>query len=158
MTNGVLAFVALAINPIGGLAVAIPFAVFKLHQPAWLAWLVGLPFAYVQVLVVDFFWERLIRWTWWRGFIERRRSPRVERLVHAKGSFWLTAVFSPFIGPWLVMAFMRYAQVPQRRVALPLLIGLMWTGGIVAIGCSVPGWFHRHNEPVTVAGMATSSH
>lgn len=135
MLGGDLAFAALALNPIGGLTAAIPFGVFKLHQPAWLLWMVGMPLAYVQVIAVDVFWSQLVRWPWWNGFLARRRSPRVERLVNSNGSFWLTALLSPFIGPWLVMAFMRYAQVPHRRVALPLFLGLAWNSGAVALGC-----------------------
>ena len=66
---------------------------------------------------------------------ERRRSPRVERLVAARGGFWLTLVLAPLIGPWLVMAFMRYAQVPQRRVALPILLGILGSASFVALAC-----------------------
>ena len=142
MLVGALSFVALAINPIGGLLVAIPFAVFKLHHPSWLAWVAGVPFAYVQVIVVDLFWSQLSRLRWWKGFLDKRRSPRVERLVSSGGSFWMTALISPLVGPWLVMAFMRYAQIPHRRVALPLLLGLVWSSGLVALGCALfPGHF-----------------
>jgi hypothetical protein len=33
------------------------------------------------------------------------------------------------------MAFMRYAQVPLRRVALPLFLGLLWNGSAIASVC-----------------------
>jgi xanthosine utilization system XapX-like protein len=128
-----LAFVAMAINPIGGLLIAIPFAVLKLDYPPWLALLAGVPLAYVQVLVIDLGWTTLARWPRWSSWLERRRSPRVNRLVESRGSFWLTLLLSPLIGPWLVMAFMRYARVPQRRVALPILLGLSWTGTLITL-------------------------
>ena len=145
MLAGALAFAVLAVNPVGGLTLAIPFAVFKLHQPAWLAYAVGLPLAYTQVLVVDLFWTQLIRLRWWSGFLARRRSPRVEKLVASRGSFWLTMLLSPMIGPWLVMALMRYAQVPHRKVALPIFLGFVWNAGAVALGCAwLPQLFHRY--------------
>ncbi len=130
MSPGDLAFVTLSINPIGGLLISIPFAVFKLGYPAWLAALAGIPLAYVQVIAVDLGWALLARIPGWHGFLERRRSPRVEKLLAARGGFWVTFVAAPLIGPWLVMAFMRYAQVPQRRVAVPILLG---------IGCAAMG-------------------
>jgi len=130
MSPGDLAFVTLSINPIGGILVSIPFAVFKLGYPAWLAALAGVPLAYVQVIAVDLGWTLLARIPAWHRFLERRRSPRVEKLLAARGGFWVTFVAAPLIGPWLVMAFMRYAQVPQRRVAVPILLGI----GCVAMG------------------------
>ncbi|MFI5297625.1 MAG: hypothetical protein ACHREM_05955 [Polyangiales bacterium] len=130
-------------NPIGGLIVAIPFGVFSLHYPAWLAWVIGVPLAYVQVVAIDVFWSQLVRLRWWRAFLERRRSPWVEKVVASKGGFWLTLVVSPLIGPWLVMAFMRYAQVRHRTVALPLFMGLAWSGGVLAFACAfLPRLFH----------------
>src|SRR5580698_11332937 len=128
---GEFGFVAMALNPIGGLALAIPFAVFELGYPPWVALLVGLPLAYVQVIVVDLSFDALQRWPWLRGWMERRQTPRVRRMVDSRGGFWVTAVFSPLVGAWLVMALMRYAGVPQRRVALPLMLGLAWTSGLV---------------------------
>ncbi len=136
VSSGAVAFVVLAINPIGGLMVAIPFAVLKLHWAAWLAIVTGVPLGYVQVLVVDGGWSLLCRLSWWQGFVERRRSPRIERLTASRGSFWLTVLLAPLVGPWLVMALLRYAQVPQRRVALPILLGLLWNGSALA-ACSV---------------------
>jgi hypothetical protein len=143
MLAGELAFAVLAVNPIGGLLVAIPFAIFELHWPAWLATLAGLPLSYVQVAVVDIFWSQLARIDWWRRFLERRRSPRVERLVATRG-FWMTTFLTPFIGPWLVMAFMRYAQVPQRKVALPICLGIAWSAGGLAGLCVVLPRLFQH--------------
>ncbi len=133
---GDYAFVTLAINPIGGLLVAIPFAVLKLGYPAWIAVVAGTPLAYVQVLVVDLGWTWLARIPGWHRFLERRRSPRVERLVAAQGGFWLTVLLAPLIGPWVVMAFMRYAHVPQRRVALPILLGISVGATAIGLACA----------------------
>jgi hypothetical protein len=134
MLGGHAAFIAMAINPVGGLLIAIPFAVFELDYPPWLALALGVPLAYVQVLVMDLAWSALTRVEWWNAWLERRRSPRVRRLVESRGSFWLTLLLAPLIGPWLVMAFMRYARVPQRQVALPILLGLSWTGTLITLG------------------------
>jgi hypothetical protein len=144
MSGGDLAFIALAANPVGGLLVAIPVAVFQLHYPAWIAALAGVPLAYLQVIAVDLAWSFLRQAAWWRNMLERRRSPRVERLLASRGGFWITFVAAPLIGPWLVMAFMRYACVPQRRVALPIVLALLCTAVSLAIACTViPGVFSQ---------------
>jgi hypothetical protein len=132
-----LAFALLAANPLGGLLVAIPFAVLKLHYPAWLAIAVGAPLAYLQVAVVDLSWSLLDGVPGWRRLLERRRSPRVARLVDSRGAFWITFFATPLLGPWLVMAFMRYAKVGQRRVALPILASLACTAAVLAGACAL---------------------
>jgi hypothetical protein len=88
------------------------------------------------VIAVDLAWNTLARASWWRGQLERRRNARVERLMASGGGFWITFVLAPTVGPWVVMAFLRYAQVPQRRVVAPILLALLTTATIVAIGCS----------------------
>jgi hypothetical protein len=138
--SGELAFVAMALNPIGGLAIAIPFAVFELGYSPWIALVAGLPLAYVQVIVVDLSFDLLLRWPWWRRWIERPKGPRIRKIVDSRGGFWVTAIFSPLVGAWLVMALMRYAGVPHRRVALPLFVGLVWTAGLVTAACA---WLPR---------------
>jgi hypothetical protein len=132
-----LAFALLAANPFGGLLVAIPFAILKLHYPTWLAIAVGTPLAYLQVVVVDAAWSLLARIPGWGRLLEKRRSPRVARLVASGGAFWLTFLATPLLGPWLVMAFMRYAQVGQRRVALPILASLACTAAALAWACAL---------------------
>jgi hypothetical protein len=130
-----LAFALLAANPFGGLLVAIPFAILKLHYPTWLAVVVGTPLAYLQVPVVDAAWSFLARFPAWCRLLERRRSPQVTRLLESRGAFWVTFLATPVLGPWLVMAFMRYAQVGQRRVALPILAALACTAAALAWVC-----------------------
>ena len=142
MNGGDVAFALLALNPFGGLLLAIPFAILRLHYSAPLALGLGIPLAYVQVVVVDLGWTHLDRVQLWRRLLERRRSARVERLMASGGAFFTTLVLAPILGPWLVMAFMRYARVPQRRVALPILLGLGWMSVLVAAGCLlVPRFF-----------------
>jgi hypothetical protein len=126
-------FYGLAINPIGGLFAAIPFAVLKLHYSAWRAVLIGVPLSYVQVIVIDGLWTLVSEAPALRRFLERQRSPRVERLVAARGGFWVTFLATPFIGPWVIMAFMRYAHVRQRTVALPMFLALAATGATIAV-------------------------
>jgi len=127
-----LTFALLAANPFGGLLIAVPFSVLELHYPAWLAIALGAALAYLQVPAIDLAWTTLSRIPWFCRFLERRRSPRVERLLAARGAFWVTFLATPFLGPWVVMAFMRYAHVRQRRVALPILSALACTAGVVA--------------------------
>jgi hypothetical protein len=135
--SGDLAFALLAANPFGGLLVAIPFAVLKLHYPAWVAATMGAPLAYLQVIVVDTSWSLLARIPAWQRLLERKRSPRVARLVASRGAFWITFIATPLLGPWLVMAFMRYAQVEQRRVALPIFASLACTAATLACACAI---------------------
>jgi hypothetical protein len=133
--HGDFAFILLAINPLGGLLIAIPMAVFTLGYPLWLAVAAGVPLAYVQVAVVDLFWEQLDRMVWWQRLLERQRSPRVERLMASPGAFWPIVVLTPLLGPWLIMACMRFARVPQRRVAPPILLGLTWIALLIGAVC-----------------------
>ena len=128
-------FATLAINPIGGLVIAIPVAIFKLGYPLWLVVLAGVPLSYVQVIVVDAGWDQLNRMGWWRRLLESQRSPRIEKLMASGGSFWSTMIIAPLVGPWIVMAFMRYAQVPQRRVALPILLGMTVMASLITGLC-----------------------
>jgi hypothetical protein len=132
-----LAFATLAASPIGGTLVSVPFAMRRLDSPAWLAVACSVPLAYLQVIAVDAAWSLLARFPAWTRFLERRRSPRVERLLAARGAFWVTFLATPFLGPWLVMAFMRYARVGQRRVALPILCALTATSALVACACAL---------------------
>jgi len=139
-----VAFVALAVNPLGGLLVALPFAILKLHYRPWAAAAIGAPLAYVQVVVVDLGFGLLARIPWWMRMLERRRSARVERLLASRGAFWLSFLATPLLGPWLVMAFMRYGKVPQRQVALPIFSALMTTAAIIAtLSALAPSLFAR---------------
>ncbi len=141
MNGGALAFITLAINPIGGLLLAIPFALLVLRQPIWWTLALGIPLAYLQVIAVDLCWDLLIQLPAWRRLLERRRSPRLERLAASRGAFWPTVVAAPLVGPWVLMAFMRFARVPQRRVALPILLGLGWNASAIAALCVLaPRW------------------
>jgi len=47
----------------------------------------------------------------WQRFLERQRSPRGRAARRLPRRVWITFVATPLLGPWLVMAFMRYAQV-----------------------------------------------
>ncbi len=142
MTPADWAFVGFAVSPLGGLLVAIPFATFELHYPPWLTLVAGVPLAYVQVIAVDALWLALSQLAWWTRILERRRSARVERLLAARGGFWITFLATPFLGPWLVMAFMRYAHVPHRRVGPPILLALVGTSALLIALCTfVPRLF-----------------
>lgn len=128
-------FVLACINPFGGLAVGIPIAVFKLDWPPWLAVVLGVPLAYLQVVAVDLLWERLLAWPWWMRMIEKRRSERLtDLLARDDAKIWLS-VFGVWAGPWLVTALARFAGHSVGRVALPLLFGLTYVGIGVAVVC-----------------------
>lgn len=129
------AFILLAANPVGGLVIAIPFAVLKLRYPVWLILAEGVPLAYLQVIAVDLAWEWLLRAKWWRELLERRRSAWAERLMASRGGFWITFAATPVIGPWVVMAFMRYARVPHRRVFLPIVLSLICSSAFLCAAC-----------------------
>jgi hypothetical protein len=133
MWGAYLGFVGLAVNPFGGLLFAVPYAKLVLGISPWIAAVVGVPLAYVQVVVVDLFFTTLLKFDWWHRLIQRRRTPRLERIVSSPHMFWLIALLGAFMGPWLVMAVMRYAQVPQRRIALPMLISLSWNAAAIAL-------------------------
>lgn len=134
----------MAINPIGGLLLALPMAILQLAYPPWLAVLIGVPLAYVQVIAVDLGWTQLCRLKWWKWLIQRNRNPRAEALMSSGGAFWPTVILTPFLGPWLIMALMRYVQVPQRRVAVPMLFGLLWIAVLVAaLSAWAPEWLDQ---------------
>ncbi len=143
MFSGALTFALLAANPVGGLLVAVPYGMLRLHYPIWLTLVAGTPLAYLQVLAIDGSWTLLARIPAWQRFLERRRSPRIERLVASGGAFWITFGATPFVGPWLVMSFMRWAHVPQRRVALPILLALFCTAAVVAVVSAAPAALSR---------------
>lgn len=128
-------FALLALNPFGGLLLAIPYAKAVVGMSPWWAAAVGLPLAYVQVVFVDVLWEVLQRIDWWRQLVERKRTPRLERMASSRYMFWLIVVFAPIVGPWLVMAVMRYANVPHRRIALPMALSLGWNATGIAFVC-----------------------
>jgi hypothetical protein len=125
-------FVVLAINPFGGLIFAIPYAKAVLDLSPWLAAVIGWPLAYAQVVVVDVFWVGLNECEWFHRLVERKRTPRLEHMASSKYLFWLIAAFGAVIGPWLVMAVMRWARVPHRRIAAPLSISLGWNAALIA--------------------------
>ena len=131
-----LTYLLLGINPFGGIVTSIPYGLLVQEYSLWFVLLSSPPMAYVQVIAVDLGWGLLMRWGWWRRLLERRRSPRVERLMAGRGGFWATFVTAPVLGPWAVMAFMRYARVPQRRVALPILLS-MGVVTLIAVGACV---------------------
>jgi len=132
-------FVALAVNPFGGLLFAIPYAQAVLGVSPWWAALIGWPLAYVQVLFVDVLWKWLSRIGWWKRLIERKRTPRLERMAASPYMFWTIVLFGTFLGPWLVMAVMRYANVPHKRVALPMALSIGWNAlGIAIVSVYAP--------------------
>lgn len=145
MENGDLLFAMLAVNPLTGIMTAIPMAIFKLDYPFWLPALIGVPLTYVQVIIIDVGWDQLNKYPWWQRTLDKRRSPRIEKLMASGGSFWSTAIVTPMVGPWIVMAFMRYAKIPQRRVALPILTGMSLAALVITSICVyapqvIAGW------------------
>ena len=137
-----LSYIAMAIQPFGGILVAIPLAILHLQYPVWLVVATAPFLAYVQVLVVDLLWNALDKIPAWRRMLERRRSPRMERVMAGGGAFWTTFLTAPLVGPWVIMAFMRFARVPQRRIAVPILLSMLSVTLVVTALClAVPVLF-----------------
>ena len=142
--SGFLAFALLAANPIGGLLVAIPFAMLSLDFSPWLTVGTGVPLAYIQVVVIDLSWTRLERLGWWRRILQKSRGKWADRLVQSRGAFWITFIATPIIGPWLVMALMRWIGVPQRQIALALVSSMVTLASVIAGLCAfVPAVFAK---------------
>lgn len=125
----------LAFQPFGGLLVAIPLGILKLGYPWWVTVLTGPPLAYLQVVVIDGLWSLLERWPWFVRTLEARRSPRIERLLDGGAGFWATFAAAPLVGPWAVMAFLRYAHIPQRRAAAPILLAMLTVSILITAVC-----------------------
>ena len=137
-----LSFALLAANPVGGLLIAIPFAVLKLDYAPWVTVVTGVPLAYLQVLVIDLGWNQLERFGPFRRVLEKTRGKWADRLVQSRGAFWVTFCATPVLGPWLVMALMRWVGVPQRRIALALVTSMVTAATVVATLCAfVPSVF-----------------
>ncbi len=135
LVSAYIAFALMAANPIGGLNVAIPFALLKLDFSPVPTVAIGVPLGYVQVLVVDACWSWLEKLGWWRRLIERSRGRWAQRLVASRGAFWVTFAATPILGGWLVMALMRWAGVPQRKIALAILSSLFLVYSVLAALC-----------------------
>ncbi len=142
MESGDWVYVVQSINPVGGLLVSIPWGILKMGYPPWVVLITAPPLGYVQVIVVDVLWDQLRQLGYVRRFLEEKRSPRIERLLQRSGAFLPTVLATPLVGGWGVMLAMRYAQVPQRRVALPILLSLLLIAAATAVVClAVPRFF-----------------
>jgi hypothetical protein len=140
--SGFIAYALMAANPIGGLLIAIPFAMLSQGFSAWLVVATGVPFAYLQVLVIDLGWSRLERLAFTQRLLARVRGKWADRLVQSRGAFWVTFVATPMMGPWAVMALMRVVGVPQRRIALALVSSMTTLAVTLAALCTfVPAVF-----------------
>lgn len=128
-------FVLSALNPFGGAFLAIPLAIFKLDWSPWLVGALTIPLIYVQVAVVDVFWDRLLAWPRARAFLEKHKSVRIEHLLHRRDAWFWLAVFGVWAGCWVVMAMARFGGHRQSKVALPLLFGITYMVAIVILIC-----------------------
>jgi hypothetical protein len=149
----ILFFALQSVNPIAGILASIPVAIlsFKWHPLVVAGFAV--PLCYTQVIAVDFFWNRLIAWKKFADFLEKKRNPQIEKLGASKGAFVSTAIISPLIGPWVVMGFMKYAGVPQRKVGLPILIGITWmTTLITALSALAPHLLKTFGKALPIVG------
>ncbi|MCP3057598.1 hypothetical protein LXT21_02275 [Myxococcus sp. K38C18041901] len=136
-----LSFALVAASPVGGVLAAIPLGILGLGYPPWAVVVACVPLGYLQVLVVDLGWDGLERLEGWRRLRSRPRGRWVEKLLSHCGGFWSTAALVPLVGPWAVMALMRAAGVPQRRVAAPILLALTVLSSVLALVCAwAPEW------------------
>ena len=142
MSYGDWIYVGQSINPIAGLLVSIPWAILKLDYPLWLIILTGPLLAYVQVIAADVLWNQLKRLDYVQKLLEKKRSPRVEKLLQSKDAFLPVMLATPLVGGWVVMLVMRYAKVPQWRVATPILLALLILSIVLGVLCkTVPHLF-----------------
>ncbi|MBI2569011.1 MAG: hypothetical protein HYV63_18490 [Candidatus Schekmanbacteria bacterium] len=145
-----LAFLFAGLNPLGGMFIAIPLAIYTLHYPAWLAVVLAVPLAYAQVVFVDLGWSRLSRWSWFVRYVESRRSPALERRLCSRWSRLWIAIVGPWMGPWLVMAICRYARLRQREIAPALLAGITY----MAVLTALVSWYAPNLLPTAAGGIA----
>lgn len=137
MTAGDWFYIGQSINPIAGLLVSVPWAILKMHYPLWLVVVSGPPLAYLQVIAADLSWTYLRRVTYVRNLLEKKRSPRVEKLLASRGHFIPVMIATPLIGPWLVMLVMRYANVSQREVVAPIMLALILVSVVLGALCLI---------------------
>ncbi|HLT32114.1 MAG TPA: hypothetical protein VK013_18890 [Myxococcaceae bacterium] len=132
----VLVFLLTALSPIGGMTAAVPLAILGFGFHGWSAAAVGVLAAWSQALVVDLGWRLLERRAWWQRWLERRRSGWAARkLSVGHRLFWPVLLLTPLIGSWVVMALVRLIGVPQRRIALPMVLGLSLLGVVLVLLC-----------------------
>jgi len=130
-----LAVLLTALSPVGGMVAALPLGILGFGFPWWGVALVGIAAGWAQALVVDLCWELLERWPWWRRMMARRRTGWIARGLSRPGTFWPIVVATPLVGPWVVMALMRFAGVPRSRVTPPLLLGLVFLAAVLVLTC-----------------------
>jgi hypothetical protein len=132
----VLVFLLTAFSPIGGMTAAVPLAILGFGFHGWSAAAVGVFAAWSQALVVDLAWRLLERRPWWQRWLERRRTGwAARRLQVGNRLFWPVLFLTPLIGSWVVMALVRLMGVPQRRIALPMVLGLSLLGVLLVLLC-----------------------
>lgn len=145
----VLAFLLTAFSPIGGMTAAVPLAILAFGFHGWSAAAVGVVAAWTQALVVDVAWRSLERRGWWQRWIARQRAGWAgRRLRFADRLFWPVLLLTPLIGSWVVMALVRLMGVPQRRIALPMVLSLSLLGVALVLLCEhAPQLMMRLVEP-----------
>lgn len=137
MTAGDWFYIGQSINPIAGLLVSVPWAVLKMHYPLWLVVVSAPPLAYLQVVGADLLWNYLKRITYVKNLLEKKHSPRVQKLFASGGRFIPVFIATPLVGPWLVMLVMRYANVTQRHVMLPIMLALVVVSFVLGLTCLI---------------------
>jgi hypothetical protein len=153
-----LTFALLTVSPLGGMVAAIPLGLLAFGLPVWLVALLGVALTYLQVVAVDVAWSALCRRAWWRGMLARRRAAWLERLLGSPGAFWPTVALTPLVGCWVVMGLARYAGVPQRQVAAPILLGLCLLAAVMCSACLLlPHLFGGMPELAAAAATATTA-
>lgn len=142
MSTGDWVYIGQSINPIAGLLASVPWAILKLHYPLWVVIVSGPPLAYVQVIVADLLYSALRRLSYVNRLLEKKRSPWVEKLLASNGSFLTVFIATPLVGPWLVILVMRYANIGQRQVAIPILLALTFVALSIGVLCTtLPSFF-----------------
>ena len=140
--GGVASFVFFSVWPVPGIVASIPLAILKLDYPPLIVPLVATPLAFIQVLLVDVAWTQLQRLKPVRNVLEKKRSPRLDRILQSGGSFWPVFLGTPFLGPGLVMIFMRYANISLKKVGVPIFLSIFAVALVLTALCVfIPAWF-----------------
>jgi hypothetical protein len=126
-------------NPLVGMTGAIPLALGVLKLPtAGVAALV-IPANLVQVVLLHYFWQWLLRRPRIAAWIEARRSPRVAGWLDARGAFIAAVVATIAVGSLPTYISLRFLGAPFVRIAGGVAIGCAMFGGAVTVACKVAG-------------------
>lgn len=125
-----------AMNPVAGLAGAIPLGINVLKlAPAGVGALGG-PVSFASIALVHFGWESLRRRERVARWLERRNSQRVARMLDRRGVFAAAVIATTLLGALPCYVSLRYLGFGFSRFWLAILIAQVAFGWAVAGICA----------------------